>query len=44
MPGAPVGLVGGAISGSFAAALQCASFYTTKMLFKAELDSLMKEG
>ena len=44
VPGDPMGLAGGAISGSRAAALQHASFYKTKMLFKAKLDSLMKEG
>lgn len=44
VPGAPVGFVGGAISGSHAAALQCANFCRTKMLFKAKLDSLLNEG
>lgn len=43
VPGVPVGLVGGAISGSRAAVLQLASFHKTKMLFKAKLDSLVKE-
>lgn len=44
VPGVLVGLVRGAICGSCAAALQCASFYTTKMLFKSKLDSLVEEG